>query len=65
MSRMSPLRAHTQAFVEERADWRAGRSFPEKSGTYFHAKVGMEIEANTSINFCHNQSIQYGFSAHK
>jgi hypothetical protein len=63
---MSPLREYTQAFAEERADWRAKRrSFPKESGTDFHAKEGTKIEAKTSINYYHNQSIQYGFSAEK
>jgi hypothetical protein len=66
VSHESIERTHTQAFAEERADWRAGRrSFPEKSGTNFHAKVGTKIEANTSIYYCHNQSVQYGFSTQK
>jgi hypothetical protein len=60
VSHESIERTHTQTFAEERADWRVGRrSFPEKSGMDFHAKVGTEIEVNTSIYYSHNQSVQY------
>jgi hypothetical protein len=50
VSHESIERTHTQHSLKREQIGRAGRrSFPEKSGTNFHAKVGTKIEANTSI----------------